>query len=107
MEMTDHGIAARFASDVTSPAQLVLRIRAAIATTPAPSVSTRVRIAAALPAAPCTAAAVLVVANRLVSDRPVVRQALRIDQGVAWSSAFLLVVLHAASERKLHDPLIR
>ncbi len=91
--MTDRWTPSRFASDIEPPPELHARIRAAIAATPAPRLGTRLRIAAALAVVPCAAAAVLVIATRLVYGRPVVRPALRLDMAMEGSSHVLTMLI--------------
>jgi hypothetical protein len=92
-KMTDRWTPSRLASDAAPPPELHARIRAAIAATPAPRIGTRLRIAAALAVVPCVAAAVLLIATRLVYGRPVVRPALRLDMAMRSSHVLIVLVL--------------
>lgn len=71
--MTDHGGQLPFELHDHPSEALYTRIRAAVDATPASTVSTHVRLSVALAALPFIAAAVLVVAARIVYDRPVLR----------------------------------
>jgi hypothetical protein len=87
--MTDRGTPSRFASEVAPPEELFSRIRTAVASTPASKTSTRRRITMALAIIPCLVAAVLLVASRIVYDRPT----LRIYVGTPLTSQLLVVLL--------------
>jgi hypothetical protein len=92
-KMTDRWTPSPFASDVAPPPELHARIRAAIAATPAPRVSSRLRVAAALAIVPCVAAAVLLIAARLVYGRPIVRPGLGSAMAMDGASHLLILLI--------------
>jgi len=87
--MTDHGMRPRFAHEMYPPEDLFSRIRTAVAATPAPKTSTRLRITVAMAAVPIVTAAVLLVASQIVYHRP----ALRVDLGTHPTFQLLMVLL--------------
>jgi hypothetical protein len=87
--MTDRGMPSRFESEVGPPEELFLRVRSAVAATPAAKTSTHLRIIVAAAAVPLLTAAVLLVASQIVYDRP----ALRIDEGTPVTFHLLIVLL--------------
>ena len=74
--------------DVTPPEALYRRIRAAVATTPASTISTRTRLVVALAAVPLLAAAVLLAASEIVYQR----QAVGLEVGMQSRSQLLVVL---------------
>ena len=87
--MTDRGMPSRFESEVGPPEELFLRVRSAVAATPAARTTTRLRIIVATAIVPVLTAAVLLVASHLVYHRP----ALRIDEGTPVTVHLLIVLL--------------
>src|SRR5262249_21840088 len=87
--MTNRGTPSRFESEVPPPEELFARIRAAVASTPAPKTSTRLRITVALAVIPVLTAAVVLVVSRIVYHRP----ALRVDLGMHPTPQLLIVLL--------------
>jgi hypothetical protein len=87
--MTDRGMRPRFESEVAPPEELFSRVQAAVATTPAPKTSTRVRTIVAMAVVPLLTATVLLVASQIVYHRP----ALRVDMGTHVTSQLLIALL--------------
>ena len=87
--MTDHGMPSRFGSEVAPPEELFLRVRSAVAATPAAKTTTRLRTIVAAAVVPLLAAAVLIVASHLVYHRP----ALRIHEGTPVTVHLVIVLL--------------
>lgn len=87
--MTDRGMPSRFASEVAPPEELFLRVRSAVAATPAAKTTTRLRLVVAAAVVPVLTAVVLLVASQIVYDRP----ALRIHEGTPVNLHLLIVLL--------------
>ena len=87
--MTDRGMPSRFASEVAPPEELFLRVRNAVAATPAAKTPTRLRIVVAAAVVPVLTTATLLVASHVVYHRP----ALRIHDGTPVTVHLLVVLL--------------
>ena len=87
--MTDRGMPSRFASEVAPPEELFLRVRSAVAATPAAKTTTRLRIVVAAAVVPVLTAAVLLGASHIVYHRP----ALRIHDGTPVTVHLVVVLL--------------
>jgi hypothetical protein len=79
----------RFASEAAPPEELFLRIRSAVAATPAAKTTTRLRIVVVAAVVPVLTAAVLLMASHGVYHRP----ALRIHDGTPVTVHLLVVLL--------------
>lgn len=66
----DPGIPSRSGPDFAPPEELFSRIRASVEASPASTISTRVRVAAALAAVPCLTAAVVLLGSQIMYQRP-------------------------------------
>src|SRR5262249_33836656 len=86
--MSDRGMPSRFESDVSPPAELFSRVRAAVATTPISKTPTRAHIAVALAVTPLATAGVLGIASQ---GYP--RPAFRVAMGTRPTFEFFLVLL--------------
>src|SRR5262249_15256596 len=89
MTMTDHGMPSRFGSELAPPEALFVRVRSAVAATPAAKTTTRLRVIVATAIVPVLTAAVLLVASHLVYHRP----ALRIHEGTLVTVHLVIVLL--------------
>src|SRR5262249_27092358 len=87
--MSDRGMPSRFEADVSPPAELFSRVRAAVAATPVSKTPRRVRIAVALAATPLVTGGVLGIASQVVYQRP----ALRVTMGTRPTFEFFVVLL--------------
>jgi len=87
--MMDHGMPSRFGSDGAPPEELFQRVQRAVAATPAPRTTTRLRIMMAAAVVPVLTAAILLGASHIVYHRP----ALRIHDGTPVTVHLLVVLL--------------
>ena len=87
--MTNRGTPSRFESELAPPEELFVRVRSAVAATPAAKTTTRLRIIVATAIVPVLNAAVLLVASHLVYQQP----ALRIYEGTPVTVHLVIVLL--------------